>query len=309
MSEDDRDLTRLEIGRLEHVHHLLAIGQIDRARDVAVKQLAEEPNDPRSYLAISRVHIHAGETEAAVEAAAHAVKLAPDWEVAWNLHANALFGAGHFAEAERSVLEAIQLDPYDGQSLQLYARLLSHCDRPREALEYARLALEADPDDEVAHQLFASLLHRVRPSQWKISEETARRAMELNPDDADSFAVLGAIVLARGRYAEAEEYFRSALVIEPHNQLALAGLAQVVMAKSIWYRPFLAYALAMQRIGISGQMLVIASLWAIVSLVNATVKSDDATTVLTIGYLAFCAYTWFAAPVTRAILRRKYHWL
>src|SRR5690349_22959994 len=50
-----------------------------------------------------------------------------------------------------------------------------------------------------------------RSSQWKVSEELARRAMELNPDDADSFAILGAIVLASGRVKERSEEHTSEL--------------------------------------------------------------------------------------------------
>lgn len=310
MSDDDREVTPIEIARFARVEHLLAVGQVKRARELAVESIANEPDDPRGYLALARVHIHDNDSNAAVQAAAEAVRLAPDWDAAWTVHASALFAAGRFAEAERSAIAAIELEPEDGDLFQLYAQILSHCDRAKEALDYARRALELDPDSDSAHQLFASLLHRVRPSQWKISEELARRAMELNPDDADSFAVLGAIVLTAGRYAEAEEHFRTALEIEPHNALALEGLAQVVMAKSWAYRPFLAYGLAMQRFGVGVQMLVVASLWAIVSIVDAAfIKSQPASTALTTCYLVLCAYTWFAAPVTRAILRRKYPWL
>lgn len=310
MSDDDREMTPIEIGRFARVEHLLAVGQVERARDLAVQEIASAPDDPRGYLSLARVHLQDGNPTAAVEAAAEAVRLAADWDVTWTVHASALFSAGRFAEAERSAIEAIRLDPEDGSLFQLYARVLSHCGRPKEALELARRALELDPDDDSAHQLFASLLHRVHPSQWKLSEEVARRAMELNPEDADSFAILGAIVLTRGRYAEAEEHFRSALTIEPHNELALEGLAQVVMAKSLLYRPFLAYALTMQRLGPGGQLLVVASLWAIVSIINAAfIESESGSSLLTGLYLAFCVYTWFAAPITRAILRRKYHWL
>ena len=308
--DDDRELTPIEIGRFARVEHLLAVGQVERARELAAQEIASEPADPRGYLSLARVHLYDDQPELAVEAAAEAVRLAADWEVTWTVHATALFAAGRFAECERSVIEAIRLEPEDSALFQLYAQVLAHCDRPKEALQLAHQALELDPDDDSAHQLFASLLHRVRPSQWMISEEVARRAMMLNPDDPDSLAVLGVIVLTRRRYEEAEELFRSALEIDPHNTLALEGLAQVVMAKSWWYRPFLQYALVMRRLGTGGQMLVIASLWAIVSIINtAFVKSEPGSTLLTGTYLAFCVYTWFAEPITRAILRRKYHWL
>jgi tetratricopeptide (TPR) repeat protein len=138
-----------------------------------------------------------------------------------------------------------------------------------------------------------------------VSEDAARRAVALNPEDADSYAVLGAILATHREFREAEEHFRTALTIEPHNRLALEGLALILMAQRWWYRPFLSYQLLMMRLGMGAQLLVVGSVWALFSLINATYPS----TALTIGYLSFCAYTWFAAPITRAILRRKYSWL
>jgi tetratricopeptide (TPR) repeat protein len=308
--DDDLEPTPVAIARFDLVEHLLEIGQVKRARELAAEAIAADPDDARNYAAMSRVLLDVGEREGAIEAAAQAIRLEPEWPSAWRVHGLASFFAGKFADAERSLLEAIRLEPDDGSVFQLYARLLAVCGRPVEALDFARRALELDPDDETAHHLFASLLHEVRPSQWKISEELATRAVSLNPGDADAFAVLGAIVFSRGRRDEAEGHFRSALEIDPNNRLAMEGLAQVVMAKNWLYRPFLSYQLLMMRLGMGAQLLVVASLWAVVSIITASVvTTEPASTLVTIGYLALCAYTWFATPLTRAILRRRYPWL
>lgn len=295
---------------MARVEHLLAVGQVARAREMAVQQIAAEPSDPRSYVSLARVLLRSDEPEPAIAAAAQAIELAPEWPAAWSIHASALLAAGRFARCEESLLQAIQLDPEESSLFQMYARVLSLCGRPKEALEYARHALELDPDDESAHHLFAALLHRVHPSQWKISEELAERAVGLNPDDADSYAILGAILFTRRRFDEAEQHFRTALELEPDNRLAIEGLAEVVMAKNWFYKPFLSYQLTMMRLGTAAQLLVVASMWAIVSIVNtAFVETEGASNILTFGYLGFCAYTWFAVPITRAILRRRYPWL
>ena len=310
MSDDDRDATPIEVGRFARVEHLLSVGQVNRARELAAEAIAANPDDASNFASMARVLLELNENDGAIDAAAQAIQLEPEWPAAWRMHALSLFAAGRFADSEKSLLEAIRLDPEDGSLFQIYARMLSSCGRSREALEHARHALEIDPDDESAHHLFASLLHKVRPSQWKISEELATRAVQLNPDDADSFAILGAIVLTRRRYDEAEGHFRTALEIEPHNRLALEGLAQVLMARNWLYKPFMSYQLMMMRLGMGAQLLVVATVWAFVSIVNAAFLRDGpASTLLTGGYLAFCAYTWFAMPVTRAILRRRYPWL
>jgi Flp pilus assembly protein TadD len=307
--DDDRELTAIEVGAFARVDQLLAVGQYERARGIALEEMAAAPDDPRSYLALSRVLLHLDEADRAVEAAAEAVRLAPEWPPVWSVHSAALLSAGRFARAESSLIEALRLDPEDGSLCEMYASLLGRCGRSEAALVWARRALELDPDSEDAHRLFAALLHKVHPSKWQLSEEVARRAVMLNPHDADGFAVLGMIVMTGRRLSEAEEHFRTALQLDPNNPLALQGLAQLVMGKSWGYKPFLSYQLAMMRLGVGAQLLVVASVWAIVSLINAILTSDMASTLLTFGYLAFCVYTWFAYPVTRAILRRKYHWL
>jgi hypothetical protein len=148
----------------------------------------------------------------------------------------------------------------------------------------------------------------VHPSKWRVSEEAARRAVELNPEDADSFAILGTIVLFTRRYDEAERHFRTSLELDPMNTLALRGLAQLVMRKNVLYRPFLQYALMMQRFGAGIQLMIVGSMWALASMLRA-VAQPPLTDVVTFGYLGLCAYTWFATPIMRAILRRRYAWL
>jgi hypothetical protein len=113
---------------------------------------------------------------------------------------------------------------------------------------------------------------------------------------------------------EAEERFRAALTLDPGNPLARRGLAEALMARTPLYRPFLRYSLFMEGAGPGGRLAVIAGLWA---LVNAAVPLLRAGARPLPGmaapveavYLAFCAYTWFAAPVTRLLLSRQYPWL
>jgi tetratricopeptide (TPR) repeat protein len=292
------------------VSHLLAVGQTERARETASDAIASDPNDPLSYYSLARVLLATHDVPAALAALEQVIALAPEWGAGWGLYSSALFRAGRFAAAERAVIEALRLEPDEAAYFVHYAQLLSFCGRKEKALELTRRALELDPDDESAHQLFASLLHDVSPSKWRLSEEVARRAVSLNPDDPDGFAILGAILLTRRSFGEAEQMFRTALELDPHHALAIEGLAQLVMRKHLVYRPFLGYALAMRRLGTGTQMLVVLSLWVMISLIRATVLRDDpASTIVLVAYLAFAAYTWFAEPVMRAILRRKYHWL
>jgi cytochrome c-type biogenesis protein CcmH/NrfG len=310
MSDDDDSEIRVELGPAALIDQLLAVGQLRRARDIAIDLVSSAPGDPSSFIALASVLLAAREHAPAVEASRQAIELAPDWAHAWSVHSAALFNTGRFREAEAAITEAIRLEPEETRFFSRYARILRACGFSERALELSRRALELDPADEEAHSLFADLLHEVHPSKWRLSEEIARRAIGLNPEDADSYAVLGSILLTARRYDEAEGAFRTALELEPFNALAFGGLAEVVMARNLLYRPFLWYGLLMGRLGVGAQLLVVASLYALASALRVTVfRQEPAASILNASYLALCAYTWFATPLTRALLRRKYPWL
>ena len=59
------------------------------------------------------------------------------------------------------------------------------------------------------------------------AEASARRALALRPDAADTLALLGSLAIDHGRFDEAEELLRKALAIDPELPEALASLAAV----------------------------------------------------------------------------------
>src|SRR5262249_16466993 len=152
---DDDDSTDLKvvISPAAQIEHLLAIGLIPRAKELAAKQIAGAPDDPSAYLAMSRVLLFENDATAAVIAAPEAVKLDREWATAWSVRAATLYAAGRFREAEESVIRAIELEPDAPGFFGSYARILSHCGREAKALDLAQRALELDPDDDDAHRL------------------------------------------------------------------------------------------------------------------------------------------------------------
>ena len=297
-----------------HVAHLLAVGQKRRAREAAVRLVAEAPDDPLSQLVLSQVLASLQELDAAQAAADEAVRLAPDADGAHAQRARVLLQSGRFAEAERAVAEALRLDPADPDTHLLRAHLLLVCERHAAALEAAEQALTLAPDDADAHRVRAIALLRTAPRDWEISQASARRAVELDPDDADAHAVLGFVHLQAHRVDEAEERFRAALTLDPNRALALRGLGEALMARSPAYRPFLRFSMFLQNAGPGVQLAVIAGLWALVNATVPVLRAAPAPFPAAAGplqgsYLALCAYTWFVTPVTRFVLARRYPWL
>jgi len=299
-------------GYADRVRHLLAIGQVKRAEETAADWLASDPGNPVALVLLSIVHLVAGRHEAALASVEQALLQAPDLELALEQRARVLFALGRFREAEEAVRRAIDADPGDGSVRLQYARMLAATGFDRDALAECEAALELDPDDAESHQVRAALLLRTRPSEWRVSRAAAERAVALDPEDADGHAVLGAVYLAAREIPRAEERFRAALEIEPTHGPAQHGLAEALMSKRPYYRPFLAYSTLLGTAPPALRIAIVVGLWVLVNTVDAALRPlpDWQTTrsVIVGTYIAFCAYTWFADPITRWLLQREYPW-
>lgn len=309
----DEEAIALPVSGFAQVDHLLAVGQSEKAGEVAARLLAESPSDPLALAALARVRLAMRDLDGAQAAIDEAIGLDPEHPGFHMLRGSVCLRRGRFAEAERSLLKAIELDPELAAGHFCYGELLWICDHDRAALPAVRRSLELDPDDTDAHQLLARVLLATDTGHWDLSLEAARRALELDPEDPAAHAVHGAALLHAGRRVEAEEAFRSALVIEPTNALARHGLTEALLSQAWWYRPFFQIQLWASRYGSGTVFAGLVGLWFVVSATTAALSRDPSLSALTNGltwvYLGFCAYTWFATPITRALLNRQYPWM
>ncbi len=81
------------------------------------------------------------------------------------------------------------------------------------ALEAARKAVELDPDDAVAHQRLADTL--ITRGDKQLAYNEIMHAMELNPNSADIIADVGWILKTRSKWAEAYWLTRKAIRLNP----------------------------------------------------------------------------------------------
>ncbi len=293
------------------IQSLLEVGQVERAKQMAMDWIAREPSSPVGHMALARILHSTDQDAAALRAVEAALTFVPDSDEAHVLRGGILVALGRFADAEESYRRGLELDPRWASAHGLYAQLLWQCDRNIEALQRIELALSLDPDLPWLHNLRARLLLEVHPRHWTVSEDAVRTALRMNPESADAHATLGLVLLRGRRGAEAEDAFREALRLDPSNKLALSGLSELVKGKAPWYAPMLWYGQMMSRLGSDGQLGVLVALWALYSASKAVLPdgNQSAADLLSAVYLGFCAYTWFAEPITRAVLKRAYPWL
>ena len=86
--------------------------------------------------------------------------------------------------------------------------------------EAGRRAITLDPENADAHHLFGSLMRRL--GNFAVGETELRRSLELDPRFTQSAADLGFIALERRRYAEAARWYDSAMTLDPatwNNQM------------------------------------------------------------------------------------------
>ena len=309
----DGDIPVSSANLFERVQALMAVGQLARALDIARSLVASDPGNPNALIVLAMVHRELGDLDASIEAARESVRLAPDSDATHFQLALSLLGKGRFSEAEEATLRALEIDAHYAGYHEVLARMLTTCQRLVPALRAVERALELDPDAASAHELRAHLLLAVHHKHWSLSEQAARRALQLDPEDPDAHAVLGLLMLRARRDDEAEARFRDALRLHPGNALALSGLAEVVMGRRWYYRPFLRFSTWITARGLGTAVAVILGAWVVYSALSGLMagRPEYATLDqgLTVAYLGLCAYTWFAAPVTRWILAREFPWL
>jgi TolB-like protein len=127
-------------------------------------------------------------------------------------------------EASPLFERAIALDPNYAEAYRWLALAQSigwlHMNRPmdpfrRLSLESAKKAVALDPDDSGTHWVLAFVLLYER--LWEDSEREYETALRLNPNDADAWSNLADLKVMEGRGAEAVACVEKALRLNPHN--------------------------------------------------------------------------------------------
>lgn len=92
------------------------------------------------------------------------------------------------------------------------------------ALDEVKLALAADPNMGAAYNLRGLIYGRL--GEDKLAEDSFRRALQIDPRDADTMQNYGWFMCQRQRYAEAETMFRQALGVPQYRDTPRTMLTQ-----------------------------------------------------------------------------------
>jgi eukaryotic-like serine/threonine-protein kinase len=120
----------------------------------------------------------------------------------------------------------------DPEAYQLYLRGRYHLNTYHrkelpKAIEALRLAVAKQPDFSVAHaalaDAYAFMDHfelLVPAEAYRLATESARRAIEIDPDAGEAWAALGHVQIHEGKFEQAGEALRRAIAISPSSSIA-----------------------------------------------------------------------------------------
>jgi tetratricopeptide (TPR) repeat protein len=186
------------------------------AIDLARKVIEMDPLGERGlYLEIGRLYSESGRAGEGLEYLGRARRLHPDVPEIHAALGSILLGQGRTEEAEKELLEALRLDPAQGDPLTELHKIYRGTEKILTLEPIVRKGLAIN-DKSVVHHNWMGLVH-----EWKRelpqAEKEFKRAMELDPDYAATMANLGALYGRNGRLREAVEVLTRAVRKDPEN--------------------------------------------------------------------------------------------
>lgn len=143
--------------------------------------------------------------------------------LSWQAEAEIHHVTGNYAGAIAAYQRAAQLEPDNADPLVAQAEIYMTDRRINEAYELAAQAVAINPEHVAALNIYARTL------DWQGDYETAINAafdaLDLQPDNPATLAILGEIYSDVGNWSRAQEYIDQALAIDPRHVLALRNQA------------------------------------------------------------------------------------
>lgn len=157
------------------------------------------------------------------------VDLKPDHIKAQIDLGNLLLGGRQFEEAAKRANLVLALDSKNVDAHILLANSYAAMQNTSASLEEMQKAVQLDPERA---QSFLNLgFLQLGARQMGAAEASFKRARELSPQSANPMLALGSFYAAQKRWAEAEPVFRRAVQVEPKNPATYANLARLYYAQ------------------------------------------------------------------------------
>ncbi|MFE1597203.1 tetratricopeptide repeat protein [Nocardia sp. NPDC058705] len=203
------------------------LGRHEAAREKFAQVVAAEPDNVAAVTMLAVTLMQAGEYPRATELARDAIRLRPDIAVPWRVVAmtecvlaeRAGDDRDRAVQHEEAAIVAahrcLELDPAHVGAYRVLALVVRHRDKAG-AIAAIETALELEPDNADFHRLRGQILwDGQEPDFCEAGRQAITRALQLDPDDAESLFLLGYDAAHRGELAHADLWLRRAAEIDP----------------------------------------------------------------------------------------------
>lgn len=282
---------------------LVKQGRYREAESYLRQAIQNDPQDPQGFFFLATCLMHDPKNRSeALSMIDQALWLRPNRAFYHAQRANILVLLGRTKEAMREVEQARTLAPDSADSYVAESVVMLVSGKPREAERAARQALALDAENEAAGDSLADALR----IQGKLEESDAqiRGLLARNPENPSTHSSAGTLALQKGDGRAAERHFLAALRIEPENSEAREGLLHAFRARSPFYRAYLKYSFAMERLGRARRGLIVIGLLLLMQLANVIFVGRLAPIgfALVAVYCLFVLWIWVARGVGNLFL-------
>lgn len=291
---------------MERAQRLYDNGQIDASIDLLTRFLGEHPDDANAHALLAlclvrRKRLHAARSEAGL-----AATLDPEAGFAHLAQGVVLTASRDFRAAEEHLKTALALEPEFSYAHVALSRLYDLWGEPSRAAEHAERACELAPDASGHWAHRAWLVWQRGNRQQAIAY--AHTALQLDPEDISAIVLLGQCELANGNVDAAREHAAWALQNDATDEAALALLCGIKARTSVvlgaWWR-FQTYVAAGSNRRALLMLVGIFLLYRVLLLVLDDTGLPQWGTAITLAWMVFCVYTWFAPTLFWKSVRRE----
>lgn len=225
--QPDYPAFRINLGNI-----LRASGRLADAVAEYQALLARQPDNARAHNYLGIAYKEQNNLTEAERAYRRAITLDPAYAEAWNNAGNVLLDQGRMDEAITAYQTAVGHNKQYAPAHSNLAAAYFRAERLDDALNAVRTALELRPEHaETLFNLAAIQSRQFTPAALAEAEQTARKAIQLDPGHALAHDCLAIVLMKTGRLPQATEAARQAIHLAPNNPRCyetLAGILQTI---------------------------------------------------------------------------------
>lgn len=219
------------IVKLEYGNLCFKRGQIEQARDAALRIVQLEPHNLRAMNLLARAEMKMGDRETALRLLEAANKVCPHNPDRLTLMGDILMQQGKVQDAKKKFISALTVHP----AAEHARESLSQCPLSEEEIEYAlRLFLEPLSEVERASFLNNSGIHALSQSRYEDSLKLYNAALSHLKDNLLRASVLYNLGLAHRKFEridEAIQAFSDCLQLNPEHPHARAHISEITLGE------------------------------------------------------------------------------